>query len=93
VSGDALFKNPITGIAGCCAREASGHVAAPPSNEMKVRRLTDAPQAGLAYHVEGGSVHHGESESSMSALGSKADIHRTIAEVRFNPESRHLVAR
>jgi hypothetical protein len=71
VSGDALFKNPITGIAGCCAREASGHVAAPPSNEMKVRRLTDAPQAGLAYHVEGGSVHHGESESSMSALGQK----------------------
>ena len=24
-SGDALWRNPITGIAGCCARAASGH--------------------------------------------------------------------
>jgi uncharacterized protein YchJ len=32
---------PITGIAGCCARAASGHAAAaPPSTVMKSRRLT-----------------------------------------------------
>jgi len=28
---DWLLRNPITGIAGCCARAASGHAAAPPS--------------------------------------------------------------
>ena len=32
-------RTPITGIALCCARAASGHTAAPPTNEMKVRRL------------------------------------------------------
>jgi hypothetical protein len=25
-----VLMNPITGIAGCCARAASGHAAAPP---------------------------------------------------------------
>src|SRR5262245_43010220 len=32
-------RNPMTGIAGCCARAASGHAAAPPSNVMNSRRL------------------------------------------------------
>jgi hypothetical protein len=32
---------PTTGIAGCCARAASGH-AAPPSSVMKSRRLMQA---------------------------------------------------
>jgi hypothetical protein len=31
VEADALCRNPITGIAGCCARAASGHAAAPPA--------------------------------------------------------------
>ena len=32
-------RNPITGIAGCCARAASGHAAAaPPSSVMNSRR-------------------------------------------------------
>jgi hypothetical protein len=30
-TSDALRRNPTTGIAGCCARAASGHAAAPPS--------------------------------------------------------------
>jgi hypothetical protein len=29
-SGDLLLRNPMTGIAGCCARAASGHATAPP---------------------------------------------------------------
>jgi hypothetical protein len=29
-SGDLLLRNPITGIAGCCARAASGHATAVP---------------------------------------------------------------
>src|SRR5262249_44831610 len=32
-------RTPITGIAGCCARAASGHAAAPPSSVMNSRRL------------------------------------------------------
>jgi hypothetical protein len=35
-------RNPTTGIAGCCARAASGHAAAvPPSSVMKSRRFID----------------------------------------------------
>src|SRR6266851_6927805 len=41
--GDLGLRNPITGIAGCCARAASGHVAAaPPSSVMKSRRAQPA---------------------------------------------------
>src|SRR5262245_12911373 len=40
-----LLRNPITGIAGCCARAASGHAAAvPPSSVMNVRRLIRSPR-------------------------------------------------
>ena len=37
ISHSAL-RNPIIGIAGCCARTASRHAAAPPSSVMKSRR-------------------------------------------------------
>jgi hypothetical protein len=37
-----LLRNPITGIAGCCARAASGHpTAAPPSSVMSWRWSLD----------------------------------------------------
>jgi hypothetical protein len=37
--GDKLLRNPITGIASCCARAASGHAAAaPPSVAKNFRR-------------------------------------------------------
>ena len=37
----SLLSHPITGIAGCCARAASGHAAAaPPSSVMNSRRLS-----------------------------------------------------
>jgi hypothetical protein len=39
-SGDLGSRNPITGIAGCCALAASGHAAAaPPISVMNSRRL------------------------------------------------------
>src|SRR5215831_7474964 len=42
-----LLKMPITGIAGCCARATSGHVAvAPPSTVMNSRRRIALPKAG-----------------------------------------------
>jgi len=38
--GDAVLRTPITGIAFCCARAASGHAAiTPPGKIMKLRRL------------------------------------------------------
>jgi hypothetical protein len=40
-SGYVVFRNPITGIAGCCARAVMGHVAAPPSAVMNsLRRMS-----------------------------------------------------
>src|SRR5262249_51380515 len=39
--GDAILRKPITGSAGCCARAATGHVAAaPPTRVMNSRRFT-----------------------------------------------------
>jgi hypothetical protein len=37
------LRAPITGIAGFCARAASGHAAAPPRNVMNSRRPTGSP--------------------------------------------------
>ena len=37
LSGDLPLIHPITGIAGCCARAASGHAAAPPRRVMNSR--------------------------------------------------------
>ena len=44
-SSDRPLKNPITGIAGCCARAASGQAAAaPPSSVMNSRRFIRSPR-------------------------------------------------
>src|SRR5262249_533755 len=43
-SCDCGVSSPITGVAGCCARAASGHVAAPPSSVMKSRLLIQSPR-------------------------------------------------
>jgi len=37
--GEPLWRNPIIGIAGCCARAVSGHAPAPPSSVMNSRRF------------------------------------------------------
>jgi len=39
-AGDLTSRNPITGIAGCCACAASGHAAAPLNSAMKSRLFT-----------------------------------------------------
>ena len=42
--GNPTWRNPITGIPGCCARAASGHTtAAPPRSAMNFRRFTPSP--------------------------------------------------
>ena len=51
-----LLRNPITGIAGCCARAASGHAAAaPPSSVMNSRRSHSITSSARASSV-GGTV-------------------------------------
>src|SRR5262249_58341266 len=37
-SDDAPLRKPIMGVADCCARAATGHVAAPPTSVMNSRR-------------------------------------------------------
>ena len=46
-------KNPITGIAVCCVRTASGHAAAaPPNSDMNSRRCIYSPQPRVTpYHM------------------------------------------
>jgi hypothetical protein len=47
-SAEALLTYPTTGIAGCCARAASGHAAAPPRSVMNSRRFTQSPRRRAA---------------------------------------------
>ena len=55
-SGDWLLRNPITGIAGCCARAASGHAAAaPPSSVMNSRRSHSITSSARTSSVGGTS--------------------------------------
>jgi hypothetical protein len=84
-SGVVVPRNPTTGIAGCCARETSGHTtAAPPTSAMKSRRLTDVPPPWAEdytlpdYRLRTHFVHHSTSWSLMSALGQK----QTLGHVR-----------
>jgi hypothetical protein len=58
-ASDVLRRNPITGIAACCARAASGHTAAPPSSVMNVRRFMWLHVAGCATQT-GSAGHAGE---------------------------------
>ena len=52
--GRAPSRNPITGIAGCCARAASGHAtAAPPSSVMNSRRSHSITSSARASSVGG----------------------------------------
>src|SRR5213079_3672795 len=58
---DALLRNPITGVAGCCARAASGHAAtAPPSSVMNSRRLLSSTGLSLRFGraAPGAEVRH-----------------------------------
>jgi hypothetical protein len=48
VSGDWLLRNPITGIADCCARAASGHDIADAIPVMKSRRFIGSPEPAPA---------------------------------------------
>jgi hypothetical protein len=54
LSSEALLRNPIVGIIGCCARATTGHAAALPSPAMNsLRRIRDLPR-GRKSPVETG---------------------------------------
>jgi hypothetical protein len=74
-SGEPALRYPTTGIVGCCARAASGHVAAAlPSRVTKSRRLMCSPQAEgriLSRWVNVSVVHHSKFDSRLAAMGHK----------------------
>jgi hypothetical protein len=50
--GEPLWRYPITGIAGCCARAASGQApAAPPRSVMNCRRFMCLDEAVPDDHL------------------------------------------
>jgi hypothetical protein len=50
VPDDPLSRKPITGIADCCARAASGQAMAPPAAAINSRRFMDRPRPRGASH-------------------------------------------
>ena len=72
-SADTELRNPITGLAGCCARATTDHAAALPSPAMNSRRriLISPADRGGAYRG-GGSKGTG-SPSRLHAKGCPAE--------------------
>src|SRR5215467_4201812 len=89
------FRNPITGIAGCCARAASGHAAdAPPSSVMnspRVIRLIFKPvkSALLALNCLGRS-RPDTLDSSFVRAASFDHLVGAGEHARWNFEAEHL---
>jgi len=77
-SADAALRNPITGIAGYCARAASGHAAAPPHNACHADTVAGAlgrltllawrTSVGVSTVPESGMRHHGPAQSNGMCL-------------------------
>src|SRR5437764_8394215 len=64
----------MIGIAGCCARAASGHVAAPPSSVMNSRRLICSPPQSEDYTLPhrcryADVVRHSKFDPPMTEMG------------------------
>src|SRR5215468_4009066 len=89
LAGDRVDMKPITGIAGCCARAASGHAVAPPSSDMKVRRLIGRPSSRLGPHIttplrKNAAVHHNKNCALMSQMGPDSVLRRCGPHDRFD---------
>jgi hypothetical protein len=84
-SGDKLLRNPATGIAGCCERDASGQAAAaePAIPLMKSRRLKSAPKIKTGIVA----IQMGILEGGLRCpFWVKADIRSVKRHFRFTPE-------
>ena len=91
-SGVSLPRYPTTGIAGCCARAASGQATADPAITLiNSRRLMLAPRGsgqGIVAGQPAGRPRKGG--PTYVRFGSKADMCSAKSHVRFTPESGHL---
>src|SRR5258708_11867813 len=67
VSNDTLWRNPITGI-GCCARAASGRLAALPMSVMNSRRLIEPPEETPHRRLRPSTL-HGRRAGKGQAIG------------------------
>ena len=94
--------NPITGVAGCCVRAASGQAAAEPAIAvMNSRRHIALPQGSGARQqwlitsgicdqrngVQGLFLHGSNPEPSMSALGQKRTWQRILLMSALSPKA------
>jgi hypothetical protein len=91
--GEAALRNPITGIAGCCAPAASGHAAAPPISVMNSRRFMSDPKVWNRHlsdfngHFDRGQNRHQKALPQCTAnvaVGSLADK-PALANIHFCP--------
>jgi hypothetical protein len=70
---NSLSRNPITGIADCCARAVGGHAAAaPPSSVMNSRRFTRSPRRRTPTQ----RVHHAADFQFVSSHDAEIRMHR-----------------
>src|SRR5262245_4365262 len=74
-------RNPITGIAGCCASAAAGQAAAPPSSNMNLRRFT--AQCLPCFHRK---IAHLDAPEDYCAAGFRS------AHVAFGSKAERLAA-
>src|SRR5262249_31555523 len=78
--------NPMTGIAGCCARVAGGHVTAEPTTTlMKSRRLIAFTKAGTT--TNGTRLQQGFMTGEMGCRGQFAWQQSLGPNVRFVPKA------
>ena len=74
----------MTGGAACCARAATGHVAAaPPSRVMNSRRFTGLLSSGREPHIttplrENGAVECGKTDLRMAEVGHPRRFKREV---------------
>src|SRR5271154_5193946 len=79
-------RNPTVGsLPACCARAASGHVAAPPpTSVMNSRRLIGCAPLIVSDTLARRWALHGERDDVR--FGSKAEVKAPNIDVRFTPE-------
>ena len=86
--GDPLLRNPITGMAGCCARAASGHVAAAKRDEiasLHVPLRTSVALCDWAASEKWHAIGRPDLSKPNVRFGSKADMCSAQADVCFMP--------
>jgi hypothetical protein len=75
-AGEPAPRIPTTGIAGCCARAASGHAAAaPPTKVMNSRRLTSSTGLPPRFWTGGTRNDHQPADGPCSRFAAGSAYH------------------